>query len=265
MDACAIRALEEQETTTRRAAVRALMDAGVPFVLGGAYAMRAYTGLDRDTKDIDICCRPEELEDALACLRGSGLRIERTDPRWLAKAFAPHGGYVDLIFGSGNGVCPIDSLWLVRAKRAFVLGLEVPIAAPEELICVKSFVQERDRFDGADIHHLLRCTADRLDWDFLLWRMGEHGEVLLAHLVLFRYAFPDERGKVPEWAFARLVSAAEGAAATPRWRRTCRGTLLSRSQYNRDVQNGLVDARTLFGLPEGEGRLGGMPDAREAP
>lgn len=40
------------------AALGALRRGNVPFMIGGAYAMRAYAGIFRDTKDLDVFCCP---------------------------------------------------------------------------------------------------------------------------------------------------------------------------------------------------------------
>ena len=52
---------------------------------------------------------------------------------------------------------------------------------------------ERERYDGADIAHLLRARADQLAWRRLLRRFGPHWRVLLGHLVLFGFVYPGER------------------------------------------------------------------------
>jgi len=45
-----------------------------------------------------------------------------------------------------------------------VLDRDALIVPAEEMIWQKAFIQERERFDGADIHHLLRCKGAQLDW-----------------------------------------------------------------------------------------------------
>jgi hypothetical protein len=57
----------------------------------------------------------------------------------------------------------------------------------EETIWSKAFVMERERYDGADIAHLLRASAERLDWHRLLERFDAHWPVLLSHLILFGF------------------------------------------------------------------------------
>lgn len=52
---------------------------------------------------------------------------------------------------------------------------------------------ERERFDGADVAHIILKRGKRLDWGRLLSRFGEHWRVLLSHLILFDYIYPSEK------------------------------------------------------------------------
>ena len=70
-----------------KGAMQALADAGVPFLVGGAYALAHYTGIVRHTKDFDFFVRPEDAERTLAALAAhQGCRMEMTFPHWLGKA-----------------------------------------------------------------------------------------------------------------------------------------------------------------------------------
>ncbi len=105
---------------------------------------------------------------------------------------------------------------------------------------------ERERYDGADIAHLLQAKAEQLDWAGLLERFGPHWRVLLAHLTLFGYIYPGERHRVPRWVMDKLIArlAAETRRAPPEGLHVCAGTLLSREQYLHDVEQlGYVDGR----------------------
>lgn len=232
------------QIAARQAALRALREDEVPIVVAGAYAVREYTGIYRDTKDLDVFCLRADAERALESLARIGFRTEMTDPLWLAKGFADDGEFVDVIFSSGNGVAEVDELWFTRSRAAKVLGVPSLIAPVEEIIWSKAFVQERERYDGADVHHLIRFCADFIDWNHLLMRFEPHEEVLLAHLVNYRFAFPGEREKVPRWVLEALIPAmlAEGPVGREK---VCRGTLLSRCQYAVDLALGLADARPL--------------------
>jgi hypothetical protein len=244
----------EEERQAHRDALRLLQEQGFEPLVGGAYALKTHTGIWRDTKDLDLFLRKDQVRDALDTLARAGYRTEMTDEMWLAKAYAGPW-FVDLIFSSGNGIATVDAEWWKRAATGNVLGLPALIVPAEEMIWQKAFIQERERFDGADIHHLLRCKGKDLDWNHLLTRFGEnHWEVLLVHLVMYRYAFPCEKDQVPEWVMRELIRRLEQRESQPPGQeRVCRGTLLSRQQYLHETNvEGYRDAREL----ETEGWIG---------
>jgi hypothetical protein len=231
------------QVAARKAALEALRSGSISFLVAGAYAMREYTGIYRDTKDLDIFCRRSDAPQILASLERVGFRVEMTDQLWLGKGFADDGELVDVIFSSGNGVAEVDEKWFIRARPAVVMGVPVLLAPPEEIIWSKSYVMERERYDGADVHHLLLYCAQDLDWWFLIERMREHPEVLLSHLLLFQFSFPGERDKVPLWVIDELLRQSR-RQLVPGEEDLCRGTLLSSCQYEVDIRRGLSDARS---------------------
>jgi hypothetical protein len=224
-------------------ALRLLVESGVPFLVGGAYAFQRYTGVARDTRDFDVFLRPGDVTAVLDRFARAGYRIELTFPHWLAKV-REGDAYVDLIFSSGNGVAQVDELWFEHGVEDVVLEVPVRLVPVEEMLWSKGFVMERERFDGADIHHLLRARADQLDWKRLLWRYGPHARVLLSHLVLFGFVYPSERDRVPAWVLEELIERLRQEIQTPPPAEpVCQGTLLSRSQYLADLERGYLDAR----------------------
>ena len=100
---------------------------------------------------------------------------------------------------------------------------------------------ERDRFDGADVQHLVLAADGGLDGDRLLARFGVHWRVLLAHVVLFDYAFPSKRALIPaalrETLMERAANAGDAVEVEDE-RDVCYGTFLSRHQYVRDIDGG---------------------------
>src|SRR5256885_15513046 len=89
--------------SAHRRALEVLQRGGIDPMVGGAYALRAHTGIWRDTKDLDLFLRKDRIHEALALLEKDGYRTELTDPLWIGKAFS--GDYfVDLIFSSGNEI-----------------------------------------------------------------------------------------------------------------------------------------------------------------
>jgi hypothetical protein len=233
------------ELDARAAAVRALAGSGVPFLVAGAYAYFEYTGIFRDTKDLDVFVRERDVEGAFRSLEEAGFRTELVDPIWIGKAWQGDW-FVDLIFSSGNGVAAVDDVWFDHARPARVMGVEVLLAPPEEMIWSKSFVAERERFDGADVNHLILSRGEEMDWSRVLRRFDRYWEVLFAHVLFFRFAYPGHRSKVPGWLVEELTARAlrqeeEGDHPAP----ICRGNLLSRVQYRHDLEErGFQDGRS---------------------
>lgn len=107
-------------TPKERAFYEAAMDdldrARVPFLVGGAYALAQYTGIERHTKDFDIFVRRGSCDDALEALRQAGHEVETTFPHWLGKARQGEH-FIDLIYASGNGVACVDQSWFEHAEE----------------------------------------------------------------------------------------------------------------------------------------------------
>ncbi len=227
-----------------RDAMRVLNRHDVPFLVGGAFAFAQYTGIQRNTRDFDIFVQQKDCQRAMDVLRQRGYHTELTFPHWLGKAYF-RGEYVDIIYNSGNAVCKVDDLWFQNARMGTVLGMPAKLVPPEEMIWPKIYIMERERFDGADVLHLIRATASELNWERLLERVGDHWRVLLSHLILFGFVYPDERTLIPADFLNALVSRLqEEATRNAATSNLCKGTLLSRAQYLIDVEaQGYRDAR----------------------
>jgi hypothetical protein len=233
-----------------RRTMAVLEQAGVRFLVGGAFAFARYTGIVRDTKDFDLFVLQRDFDAALQALGEAGYAVERNFPHWLGKAYS-EGSFVDLIFGSGNGLTPVDEAWFTHSVPGNVIAVPVRLCPAEEMIWSKSFIMERERFDGADVAHLLHCCAEEIDWPRLLARFGDHWRVLLSHLVLFGYIYPADAARLPPKVMQALVGrlsrellgTVPQAGESPGEREgdgaaICRGTILSRAQYLADVESG---------------------------
>jgi hypothetical protein len=145
--------------------------------------------------------------------------------------------FFDVIFASLHGVMPVSDQWFEHAPRVEVFGIPVHVIAPTELIWSKAFVQLRHRYDGADIVHLILKQHDRIDWRRLLGYMDLHWEVLLVHLLNFRWAYPSEREQVPRWLMDELLGRLEQQLNLPPPRvKTCQGRMLSPIDYEGAVK-----------------------------
>ena len=229
-----------------RDALERLAGSGAPFLVGGAYAFARYTGIERHTKDFDIFAKPDDVERLLEVLRAAGFRTERTFRHWLAKAYRGED-LIDVIYSSGNGVARVDDSWFEHAVDGQVLGRAVKLVGAEEIIWSKSFIMERERFDGADVAHLLLASSDTLDWSHLIARFGAYWRVLFGHLVLFGFIYPSERRRIPGWVLEEFGERLAAEARTaPSAERVCQGTLLSRAQDLPDVERrGFEDVRVF--------------------
>ncbi len=184
--------------------------------------------MPRDTKDIDIFVKPEDCPRVLEAFERLGYQTEIPFPHWLGKIHAGEH-FMDVIFNSGNGVARVDDLWFDHAPRTNVLGVIVRLSPAEEMIWSKAFIQERERFDGADVLHLLRETGPSLDWPRLLMRFGDYWRVLLSHLILFGFVYPDKRRERAGVGDGRADAPAQRQPAEPPERRLLRHAALARA------------------------------------
>jgi len=105
-----------------------------------------------------------------------------------------------------------------------------------EVLVENSIEYLRGQIDaGADVLHLLREVGPALDWPRLLMRFGDSWRVLLSHLILFGFVYPDKRQNVPSWVMDELMRRL--TVSKPNLQSdVCYGTLLSREQYIHDIE-----------------------------
>jgi len=237
---------KEQAHAFYSKALTLLNETGTKYMLGGAFALFHYTGIYRDTKDLDVFCKYDAFNKILAFFAEKGYRTEITDIRWLGKIF--DGEYfIDIIFSSPNNICVVDDSWYQYAAKSGFEGVETLILPPEELIWCKCYVQNRERFDGADVNHVLLKYGKQLDWQRLLTRMDQHWHVLLAQLLLFQFVYPaDFHDIIPKWLFDELMNRAHDQYKLPSAvEKVCRGPLLDQTQYGIDIKEWNYKALTL--------------------
>jgi hypothetical protein len=216
-------------------ALVALRRARAHFLVGGAFATNHYTGIWRNTKDLDIFCEPGDATEILQVLANAGFATYVEEKHWLGKA-VKNGALVDLIWGGGNWASFVDDHWFLHAEPGRVADVDLMMAPASDLILSKAWVAGRERYDGADIAHLIHARGARFDWDDLVDRFGDHWALLLQYLVLFRFVYPEERDIVParlvhELA-ARIGTEDELADGLP-----FRGPLVDRYAYLHDVRH----------------------------
>ncbi len=222
--------------------LRQLKESGIPFLVAGTYAVSSYTGIQRPTKDIDVFCRAGDYPRILNHFVGKGYEAEIEDDRWLGKV-RKGPLFFDVIFNSMTNLTPVNDRWFADAHTAEVLGIEVLITPPTELIWSKAFVQHRYKYDGADVAHIILRQNESIDWKRRLSYMDQYWEVLLIHLLNFRFIYPTERHLVPGWLMEELLNRlAERDRLPAAQTRICRGRLFSPIDYTIDVTEwGFVD------------------------
>lgn len=226
--------IPEAERVVYQRALRTLNRAGIPYVVSGLYALYEYTGIYRQTKDLDLLMEPKYLVEAARALRDAGFHTHLEQAHWIAKAIRDEA-VVDLIYGMGNGLHLIDAAWYRYARAGLLAATPVRVAPPEELIWHRLFVSERHRSDMADIVHLILLRGDELDWERLLTRLGPHWRVLLAQVHLFDFVYPGHRRRIPLWVREELYERAYEEIAVEGDPLVCNGTLLSRFSFAIDV------------------------------
>ena len=216
----------------------------VPYLVGGAYAFARYTGIERHTKDFDIFIKRSDFDHAAEVLEKAGYRSELKFPHWIGKAYH-NDDFIDLIFSAGNAVAEVDDLWFQYAVPETVLGMKVKLIPAEEMLWSKGLIMERERFDGADVAHVLHACGPKLDWRRLLDRYGSYWRALYAHLILFGFIYPSDRERIPKWVMEELGQRMQQELnSAPPKEKVCNGTIISRQQYLKDVTEwGYKDAR----------------------
>lgn len=250
-----------------REVLQAMNEHQLPYAVAGAFALQKYTGISRITKDLDLFMKAEDIPTALEYLRQLGFRCETPDPVWLSKA---HRGdyFVDLISGMSNGVIVVDDSWMQRALPAVIAGVLSRIISVEDLLGSKLFVVRRERFDGADIAHIVYRTQGQLNWDRVLQLAGEHWEMVLWALMLFRYVYPAQTHYVPRELWQDLLSRYLEVIQHPNSDARFRGSLVDDNIFSIDMKDwGLPDIEAEYRARALQKRPGGIrprPDEQRA-
>jgi hypothetical protein len=210
-------------------------DKGIPYVVSGTFALHEHTGIWRQTKDLDLFVTPGNMRRALQLFREAGYDTWVKDPVWLGKVMRSNY-YVDLITGMSNAVIQVDQRWIDRGVPSEVLGVPAKVLGAEELMASKIFVVRRERFDGADVVHIIYAMRDMLDWERVFRLVGEHWEMLLWSLIFYRYIYPRHANEVPRWVWHDLLAKFERDLVDPKLDAPFRGSLIDENMFAIDVQ-----------------------------
>ncbi len=216
--------------------LRLLAASDIPFLVSGTYALACYTGIVRPTKDVDVFAKAGDSLKILAYFKEQGFGVEMVEERWLARVV--RGGlFMDVIFNMPTASTHVTDDWFEHAPRVAIYDTPVRLVPPTEFVWSKIFVQDRYRYDGADVAHMILKTHDQIDWHRLLSNMELYWEVLLVALLNFRFIYPSERNLVPRWLLDELLERVRSQAEVePPHLKVCRGRIFSPRDYVTDVK-----------------------------
>jgi hypothetical protein len=227
-------AISAAEWKIYRAAIQALRNERIEFLLGGGFARAGFTGHWRDTKDIDFYIRPKDREPAKLALVKAGFAdyYEKVpyDRAWIHRSYKSNV-LVDVIWAMANQRAQVDDTWFRHAPEITIRGERLFLVPPEELLWCKLYIIQRDRCDWTDIFNLVHEHGPRMDWSHLIRRVED--DVLLLRAMLNTYAWlcPNEVKELPVSLWPRLAAAQQ--------------TMRSRSPKHDRIR--LLDSRTWFG------------------
>lgn len=224
----------DEQIQCYQSALRSLNEAGISYAVAGAFALHEHCGIWRTTKDLDIVLESKHVPAALDYLKKKGFYTFVKDPVWLAKAYLGDF-FVDLITSLGNAVLCVDSSWMEHAKPIMLFGVPCKVLGVEEVIASKLFVTRRERFDGADIVHLIHSKAEQLNWDRIERLMKGHEELIFWSLVFFAYIYPKRTNAIPPEVWKRMMQRFESELKNPREGAPFRGTLIDPNMFAIDV------------------------------
>lgn len=207
--------IPEEQWQTFVSGAAALDRAGLEYLLHGAMALATYTGRWRNTKDVDIVIRPEQRDAVVAALKGVGFEDyfpqQEYDRSWIFRGFK-EGVLFDLIWDLPNHRVAIDEQWFERAVPIRLHGRHFSAVPAEELIRAKLYVLQRERCDWVDVLNVLSGAAPRLDWAYLVQRMGRDAALLQGVLAVFNWLCPDRAEVMPPWLRTKFALHADPVA-----------------------------------------------------
>jgi hypothetical protein len=248
--------LKREEEEVFREGLQILNSTGITYAVGAAFARYIYTGIWRSTKDLDVFLKPENLKETMDAFQDAGFETHIASQHWLAKA--RRGEHtIDLIFGTGHGLLPIDDSAFEESQLAVILGVTTRLFPIEEMIAAGVFLAVRTRFDGSEVLHLIQGVRGRLDWDRILRRLGNNKQLLLWHLILFDFVYPGHSDYLPKEIMIELFDEMRRKwGQKERDTKDFRGIVIDPFSFRVDIDEwGYEDQRNLKPLVNERGEL----------
>ena len=156
--------------TALKRSASALKADGVPFALGGGYALWVAGGPE-PSHDVDLVVAETDVELAANSLAAAGLRVERPPEDWLFKAYCDPNGSTELaedpalvdVLHRLGGV-PVEQSLLETAQEFEVLGVRIPVLSPTPIMIAKLKSLSEHYCDFAPLLLTVRAVREQLDW-----------------------------------------------------------------------------------------------------
>jgi hypothetical protein len=199
--------ISQDDWAVYRQAMETVRATGVKFMLGGGFALAAYTGRWRDTKDIDFYLHPETRQIAVDALTEAGFtdyyEEKPYERHWIYRS-TRNRVIVDIIWGMANQRARVDPLWIERALPMTIRSQQVLVMPAEEFIWAKLYIIQRDHCDWTDVFNLLHAYGPQVDWDHLIWRLEEDVMLLKGMLTTYAWLCPHDVLKLPSALWRKL-------------------------------------------------------------
>jgi hypothetical protein len=156
--------------TALKRSASALKADGVPFALGGGYALWVAGGPE-PSHDVDLVVAETDVELAATSLAAAGLRVERPPEDWLFKAYcdandsmepAEEPALVDVLHRLGG--IPVEHSLLDTAREYEVLGVRIPVLPPTPIMIAKLRSLSEHYCDFAALLPAVRAVREQLAW-----------------------------------------------------------------------------------------------------
>jgi Uncharacterised nucleotidyltransferase len=153
--------VDEGLATTLKRVASALKGAGIPFALGGSFAVYAHGGHSSD-HDVDFLIREQDKERALEELSAVGFEVEQPPEDWLVKVF-DKGRMADLIYRPVES--PVTDETLQDTVQLSVEAIYMPVLSATQLMIHKLLSYTQHYCDFATGLPVARSLREQIDWE----------------------------------------------------------------------------------------------------
>jgi Uncharacterised nucleotidyltransferase len=153
--------VDEGLAGTLKSVAAALKQSGIPFALGGSFAVYAHGGHSSD-HDVDFLIREQDKDRALEELANVGFEVEQPPEDWLVKVY-DQGRMVDLIFRPVES--PVTDATLRDSEMLPVEAITMPVISATQLMIHKLLSYTQHHCDFATGLPVARSLREQIDWD----------------------------------------------------------------------------------------------------